>query len=923
MGRIQTTRTARTNGWNALVGLAFVAFSGGCRTQTPALTEGTGSPAVVEQAETSYPLAPDVSPGTTIPGADTDSGASLDTERAVRSQPGATPPVPPPDFERNDGRVGGKLTAEEIERWIWLAGRPRLAGLPAARQSERDAQRKRALERLGDDIERRGSRRSAVLRHLRELFQSVRTSNELWSSSARVAGQLELYEFAEYIAQPMLAGVSGPRHLASATALHALFGRWFVDADELVPYLEHVRAGSDTELFLGSLADEEDLSRRRLFALLETDPSRAMGFLTHRDPRIRGGAAGILGQAFSLPGADPKAIHTSLLDMLESEEDPLAFHLALGAIVPQLELADAHAPELKRLRYLLANVATSADDARSMSAVQVLGRLPWVTTGQNEPAHILSGIGLVGEALRDLADAERRRGAFDPDPLVNAFQALEVLCDRAVAGNLASELRGSRARHAVISILEDAALGSAVRSMAGSALGPLALSSDAPLFVRVLLESATDPAVAHALLGAAGELLVTFDPQTREVREILAAVAQLSGARDPDLRRRALQLLADEKLERHVATIDRSFLVERIEEEEIADLDRTLLALLRRLGKGQLEPLLDVKRLPELAKDSGALSELALTLTKLAEERPHLTMLAASKLASIGNEETLHAARQHALSMVASLKEAALAALTPDEHRSICTWAWQLHEAGIPLEEVLPKNDTFISQLASMHIPRAQRAGEIGDLPTAALEHLNALVEAHLYLKADKQGAKGNIERSFKQAYELTRDSDLRLLVLRDRARFRAEVGETVGALDDFRELLRVDALHVPDVRIAIAILQGGGAGPADDPSVVREVCELFSTLARMKFWNREPPTVRLQDLEDWGSIAIGTKQRELVAAVAAALVDMPKTQPQETQDSGDHPPVWAGLLREAEHFQTLTSLQARIMAELAGLESR
>ena len=349
-------------------------------------------------------------------------------------------------FDREERYLPRSPTEEEIERWIWMAGRPRLAGLPAARQGERDRERAEAIHSLAGDIEERGPRRSAALRRIRELFQSPRTNHELWSACARVAGELELYEFAEFLVPPLLEGVSDPRHLAAATALHALFGRWFVRAEELLEYLENVRGGADTALLLATLSEQEELSRRRLFAFLGTDPVRSLEFLDDRDPRIRGGAALILGQAFALEGVDTGAIYKGLLDMLEIEEDPIAFHQALEALVPPLELAEPRDRSLESLRYLLGDVATSDDDARAMSAVRVLKRLPWATTGSVEAEHILSGVGLVGESLRVLAAAERRRGAFDPDPLVSAFQSLEVLCQRAVEAGLSGALRGSTTR---------------------------------------------------------------------------------------------------------------------------------------------------------------------------------------------------------------------------------------------------------------------------------------------------------------------------------------------------------------------------------------------------------------------------------------------------------------------------------------------
>src|SRR6185503_20062149 len=92
--------------------------------------------------------------------------------------------------------------------------------------------------------------------------------------------------------------------------------------------------------------------------------------------------------------------------------------------------------------------------------------------------------------------------------------------------------------------------------------------------------------------------------QGPEARELVAAVATLTGVDDPDLRRRALALLAEERLAGLVQELDPALLVERLEHEASPPVRLELLRMVQRFGRpDMLAALLSIAPFDRLAAD--------------------------------------------------------------------------------------------------------------------------------------------------------------------------------------------------------------------------------------------------------------------------------------------------------------------------------
>ncbi len=824
---------------------------------------------------------------------------------------------------------GSSPAGESFEVLLWRAGRPIPPGVPAGREAEIASDSALALQELEGALL---SARSRAAPRLRAILEGDGTTDELWCCAAHVAAALERYELA-----PLLGAALDPlartrRSLAASEALHALYGRWFADESELDPYLRDIDAGEDTRLLLRSLQWEEARSRERLLAELSHAPSSAAAWLGDPDPLVRSGAARCLGEVFARANEDPSGTLDLLLSHLEREQDPRAFHEALLAALQPLEQADPDHPALQRLRELLAQVAASSGDARSLSVAVAIARLPWRREGTRDGGHVLSGVEFLAQMLVGLAEADRLRGANDPDPMVVVFGALRSLCDQAGAAGLSQELRSSGARSSVLGILQDGHEDEAVRATAGSALGPLALPSDWPCLAAVLSDPAAAPSVKHALLGSLRTILTGFQPGDPGSDELLGSIAALAAAPDSDLRRRALVLLADPHLESLVRRLDPSFLVLRLIQEENPDVSSELLGLIQRFGRADmLGPLLSAPRFDDLASDPSRLDDLAAALRALAGSSARASMTAAARLASVHSQATGLACLRHALSLVAQLDDASALELYPAEHSSISAWAWRIFRSGVAPRETVPQGIAFERRLLEVHLPRGEKAtpagSETSEFGAFERAHLSAVLRADLVLAGIGRITKPQVEGAFELAYDLAPAPELGNLVLRDRARFRAAANECVKALADYRRILETDSgenglLGLPDLRTAVELLERiGGSGAPGREATAADACDLLERIVQCRAWRAEAASVRMQDVRDLAGAAVDSRDRSRLRRLEAALADLPLTQV-ELEAIPEPLPVWFGLLREPAWFQELLDLRARVRIELRDLEA-
>lgn len=814
------------------------------------------------------------------------------------------------------------VSAESFEIQVWRAGRTIPPCVPAARRAELDLARSAAMDAL--------AQRPFQESTLGAILRGPETSDELWAAAARAAGKLGIYALVDPIAAELEPGAPPPRVAAARSALHDLYGRWFETTEALAPFRRAVKGGEGTRLLLESQAWEEARSRERLLADLAHDPAGAVAWLGDPDPKVRAGAARLLGGLFARAAPESGTALEALVAHLELELDARAFHDGLEAAVVPLERAEPQNAVLGRLRALLATLVRAPLDPRQPSAAVTLARLPWRDTGALDGAHVLVGLDTLGYALGTLAAGDRARGVNDPDALVVVLGAVRALSDRATAAGLSGALRDSHAREAVFAILSDPAQAPAARSTAAGMLGPFCSGEDGPRLAEVLRDPRADTAVQHALLGSLKVVLAGLPPTDEGARALVGALGELTGAADLDLRRRALALCADPALAGHVQRLDPAFLLRRLAQEQSPESAADLLRLVARIGNAELlGPVLSMPNFDGQAADPERLTLLTTTIEALVQGAPRRAMAAALRLAGSGEEAGNLMRLRHALRLVARLDPAAALALEPTEQRAICDWVWRLSRAGTSPADVVQEGRGFVRRVLDVHLPRAalepvREAGEFGPFEGA---HLAALLRADLFL-AGNGGTKSQVEAAFEAAARLAPEGAGPLTLLRDRARFRAAANEGVKAMADYRRLM-VDApetLGLPDLRTAVGLVERlsepAGRG---QPASQREASDLLRRIVERPAWRAEPATVRMQDLRSLVTATVAGRERERLAWLEARLAELPLTQaetPPTTSGAEGEPALWLGLTREPGWLQELLDLRARVRLALRQIDA-
>lgn len=810
--------------------------------------------------------------------------------------------------------------AESLELRVWRAGRTIPAGLSATRAAELEAARAQAAGQLGRTLV------PGDLERLAGWLEGETTPLERWGAAARCVVVLEAFELAPLVARALEPGAPAGRAAFSRSALHALFGRWFQGSAEVAPFLEAVGPGAGTRLLVEAMLVEEARSRARLFTELDLRPASAAAWLSDPDPEVRSGAARILARSLARDEAEPGAL-MGLIAHLEVEEDSRAFHEALLACVVPLERMDIDHPTSLRLRALLVDLARGGGVAKALSLAQVLAHVSWRAEGARDLGHVLTAIDALGSMSRSLAVADRQRGVNDPDLLVAVLASLRQLCTVAHVAGLGGDLRTGATSEGLLELLLDERRETSIRAAAAAALGLQARAEDAPSLAAVLSNPESPADVKYALLGALGEILSEFGADPRQGARLAQAVATQAGAADVDLRRRALALLAEERLEPLVRGLDPAFLVERLTAETNREALLGVLGLIRRFGRPeQLPLLLESLSRTDLLGDPGVLEALVPALVGLARLSEHGLADLAERLSTAGTEVTRLTCLRHALALMAEVSEAQAFALTPEQNRLVCAWVWSALRAGVGPRELSASGSAFLRRVLEVHLPRSSSAANaVLPNPLGPFEalHLVAVLRADLCLASASGGAysKPSVEAAFQEALDLSPSSEERWPVLRDRARFRAAANEGVKALADYRRLVEAgpaaDLLSIPDLRMAFALLDRLDMTVGDGRTATAgESCALLTRIVQRPEWQGEPSAVRLKDLQDWVGAALSEAQPDCLLRIEGALAGLPQTQ--GIVSSGAEPtPVWLGLTREAEWLRLLWDLRNRVRAKL------
>lgn len=846
--------------------------------------------------------------------------------REITVEPIAIPQDPPTPVQVEQAEEAPLIV--EIDQRIRTAGRPVLPGLTAVRAASREREDELALAAIRRDLE--GEHSHLWMTRLVELLSFEEgDSDELWCATARVVGQVGRYDLAPHLLLPLEPRETEGatlRRIASQEALHSLYGRWFSRVEDVQPYLESIEPGRGTRLLLEGGENAEVVARERLFESLRHNPLAAEIWFQDPDPLLRAGVASVIGE--TLPTAeedseDREALLAMVFARIDIELEPRAFHAAVQTIAGSQESSPPEATELVALRAKLTAIVRSSADARTLSVAQAFARMPWKTQGDVDEGHLFTGVARVGAVL-ERVQAMQVTGEHDSDLMLGVLQSLLVLCDRARGTELESQLRRSPARESVFAILQDVHEDENVRAAAVNALSSFALPEDWELLVTVLDRGDATPALSHALLGALPAILAQFEPEDPGATALLDQVAMLCGADDPDLRRRALRLLHDERVAPMLASMDTDFLVVRLELEEVPDLTRLVLRLLRELGQPEMFPaVLETRRFDGIAAAGPEeIAELAATLQVLADGRADESMQAATRLASVPAPDTEVARTRNALAIVAALDDEAAQELGPEAHRRVCAWAWSLQTDGVPLEGATPQGLDFVHRLVHVHWKESAVGYASADPESSfgepARHHLLAVAIGVLYVDRVPGNTLIQAEEAFARALKFAPGHsrpNFELQVRRDRARFRAAAGESVKALTDYRELIEVDAIEIPDLRVAIALLTKiGGPTQAGQRAVAPEKFDLLGRIVGRPGWHDELPLVRLQDLRDLSDNALLSRDPERMRRLVEALNGLPAAPVAPgTTDTLVEPSLWDGLTEKAEWLEELRRTHDRV----------
>ena len=875
------------------------------------------------------------------------------------------------------------LTAAE-RRLLWRAGSGSIAGLSAARRGERAAERESAVaelrELLGAD-----SARAGVLMEELEFLLSDPSRTTAWCVAARVVGAARIYSLAQHLSSALDPDSSPECRAAARSALRGLYGRWFASPEDLQPFLREVQPGPGTELLVDSaltadnLAVEKELAR---LELLRQDPERLLEesgqlkpgrlaelerLLTADDPRYRRGAARLMAQvARQTRDTDVGAqLWQKLAQRVGSEIEPEVFGEIVGLLVDEFSARAVAEEQLEGLRAQLLGLAERVEPRRALAVAEGLARLPWELNGAEgeQPAdaearpetcaHLGDALRSVGKLLERLIEGEAQGGVVEPEIVVGAISAANLLVSNVDSAALLEEEGVADLRTPLYAVLRNSSEHDVGVRIA--ALGPyaqLARGFDVAFLLRQIDDERTPPAYAHALLGVLAPRFFdrTDDESGSGLIFVAHVAALLEKTDDADLQKRALSYLADERL---APLVERTFAPSdpgpnaqtdsasppgtqtdsgAIEAGASTRLTNTLLALLgdpatqpevrglalrlfgRVAGPELLGPFLALPTFESLAsagpKELGEMTDL---LQRVAAGDPESLFALARSLVAVPDDKTRISRIRSALSLVASLDAQTASGFGPAEDSDICRWVLDLRAAGLTLEELFPLGQDLRERLLQVHLLGAAEGGTLEPWRQA---HLRALLLASQVLDEVPGADVAQVDQAFEVALAGSQGPE-HAFIQRDRARWRMARNTPQRALADYTPLRESDVLRVADIRAALAALDRGAPteGEALDRYRLERVRWLRSLVEREN-WSVEATAVRLADLQAYVTDALALPPTQQ-AQVLPALADFFTTLPTPHSATDTPPERWQAFLNDPTALSHLQELQASVQAAL------
>ncbi|MEX1023617.1 MAG: hypothetical protein WD226_00950, partial [Planctomycetota bacterium] len=830
-------------------------------------------------------------------GADDDEGDAADAPQEPEAPPEAAP---------------RPINLEATLQLVWRGGRSPQPGLSKNRRAERARARLTQREELIAQTNASPEARAATVKLLRDLCDDASTPEPLLTAVLRTIGLLDLYELAD-VAVDCLDRTD--RAASSAcVALHALFGVWFESSDDARAFIASLGPGRAPDVYRERLRLHDERERALRLEVARLDPA-AVRFDVP-DPTLRADLARALVTGWGSVGGTERlelarTLGASAFQALRTERDVEAFHALLELMLTTLETGGETGAVWDELATFLDETLIARADERSLPIARAFARFPWrglaANDGQSTDLGPEHGLARIGRALDGLRTRVRWPKTPDEDNVLGVLDALGSLCDRTRSADRAELLRDSGARAPVFALIEDATASPVQRAAAVSTLRRMVHPGDGPRLVRVLDGERDEPQLAHAILGCLGVLLTEFGTESAGAEEVLDRIARWAVDEDPDLRRQALNLLENcvEPLTAHVPV---RLLLERLGNEELADLAATKLRLIGRLGDASLLPeLLALESFDELVQSSPLVLE-ALTgaLESLANGANETCFLVARRLLSVADETSRLTRLRRALALAGA--HAGPENLGLDEHADLVEWAWQLHAAGLEVASAAPG---FGERLTRVHLP-ALAAKTDQPLLTARAAHLEAILRAAPPKPDAKQDVKPDvpkIQALFESA--LTHGADnpqLTDLARRDRARFLALHGSPAEAIANFRALGDNDVLRNSDLRLAVELLE---ADVTNRPAHANEAFSFLWRLIQRPSWRSETTGVRWRDLEALATWADRAAQpQSLWLQLQSLLADLPPVS--EVTPAAPPQASWFGLERDEGGLQRLRALALR-----------
>lgn len=807
------------------------------------------------------------------------------------------------------------LERDQVTELVWAAGRPELAGLSKARLKERREAQSLEVERLEAFLDESPTATDGFRSILRRVLEDPSTPEPLVAAGLRVVGELGLVSLADLLVD-RIEGTDAPA-LAARGSLHRLYGVWFTERSEAEPFLANVEPGRVKEAYVAEV--EKLLARERasLLALAGVEPL-AIDY-THPDPDLRRALADRVVQSWTeVRTDDPVDLAMSLgataIQAAERERDGLALGALLELCLAMFQSGGATTERWDELVALLDTVADRPADERTLVLARAFARLPWAgldaAAERSTSERAEGGVRRIARLLDRAFARTRFPSEPDRDLVVGILAELGGLSDRMTNAGLADVLAASPARESLFRLLEDGEAEIASRAAAVGTLRPLVAATDGERLASVLEDARGEPQLVRAVLGSIGQVLLLHGEQAVAKAELLNEIAVWSTDEDPDLRRYALAILANERLGELQKLIPVRVLVERIGDEHFDDIVAAKLNLVASVGTpGELDALLELESFDALVRDKPAVLEaLFNALGTLSNGSTFSRFKVARRLLQVEHQDT-RLARVRRAAAIAGAEQADAVELGPLEHQDLVAWAWELYAAGVELEDV---TTGFAERLQATHLPAIDGL-ELPAETRARTEHLRAVFASRAEVPDDAV-VTGHFARALEQSAKAA-NSQVRGLARRDRARYLAGRGAVDEALADLRALFESGVLSNADHRLAVDLLESDtSARQANAP----EAFEWLWRLVQRKSWTSETTGARWGDLERlfiWAE-ASSTK-RQLFTRLEGLYTGLPEAGA-ELEASVLEIALWAGLEREEGGLERL-----RAQAEKATLGAR